>query len=103
MPICNSLPLVLFRKENEIEMKRALAVKVIQEHLFHEFKIPESVSCAYHMTSLFLAPFNLDAISMTYLMLLVQTRFHLEIHPDFVSNYQHMTIDNLAKWISNSA
>lgn len=83
-------------------MNKEEAVEVVLEILTHEFQIPETVAYLNTNTSLFLAPFNLDAISMAYLIILLQERFHVESYSGYTSGFQNTTIENFAKWISDN-
>lgn len=82
-------------------MNKENAIKAILEQLSKEFKISESIACSFTNTSLFLEPFSLDAISMTYLVIMLQERFHVEDYPECVSSFQNTTIEGFANWLSN--
>lgn len=80
-------------------MKTLSAFRTIQYVLLTNYAIPEAVTQSHSNTSLFLKPFNLDAISIVYLFCLLNDVFHIEIRPEWFKTYKCITINNIAERI----
>ncbi len=81
-------------------MKKELVILRIQSLLSSSFGISEVESNAHLHTSLFLEPFNLDAITMTYFFLMLENVFEIELHPDSLESYKFTSIDVIASLFS---
>lgn len=79
--------------------KEQISVK-IKEILTSTFMIPEDQISAKTSTPLLLEPFNLDAVSLTYLYLIVFNCFRVAFPSDFFNDYQNNTIDGIAEQVS---
>lgn len=80
-------------------MEKLSVVSTIQFILRTEYAIPEEETQSHLNTSLFLKPFNLDAISMVYFFLLLNDALHIEIHPEWFRTYKCITINNISERI----
>ena len=80
-------------------MEKLSVVSTIQFILRTKYAIPEEETQSHLNTSLFLKPFNLDAVSMVYFFLLLNDVFHIEIRPEWLKTYKCITINNIAERI----
>ena len=80
-------------------MDKELIIATIRALLCDTFCVTEALTYSHQRTSLFLEPFCLDAISMTYLFLLLQESCHVVLAYDAFSDYEFSSIDSIAELI----
>ncbi len=81
-------------------MKKEEAVAKIKALLASSFLFSESEISAHLDTSLFLEPFNLDAISMTYFYIMVQETLKCELQSDDIERCRPTSINAIASMVS---
>ncbi len=78
-------------------MSQEQVVQTVIRILAEYFEIPERVAHTHLESSLLLFPFNMDAISLTYLLLLLEAEFNTKLSPEYVDHYQFSTIKGIAQ------
>jgi len=83
-------------------MDKKTVIEAIQNTLNEAFGFSKDEVNSNLEKSLFLSPYRMDAVSMTYLFLLLQEKFQVKIASESISNYQFSSIDSIATLIMNS-
>ena len=83
-------------------MDKTTVIETIQNILSEAFGFSKDEIGSDLEKSLFLSPYRMDAISMTYLFLLLQEKFQVKIASESIGDYQFSSMESIATLIMNS-